>query len=402
MIRLLSVAGMFLLMVGAARAVQVGAYYYPWHGSYPGGHSFNDTLRGHLVPRQDPAIGRYSNRDSATMTAHLDQSHRGNINFWAMSWWGPNSAEDATIRNSILPHSRAGELRYAMFYESTGRLGSFDNPNFSSLTADFRYLAQNYFNNPNYLRIDGRPVVFIYLTRAYFNTPASRTAVANLRQAMLSEFRVDPYLIGDDLFNNGVDPQRAALWDAITDYDVYGTVLQPLGSTQAAVNTLAQYYAEARTAVGPLGVGFIPAATPGFNDRAVRTGHPAAPRYLTDSPGAPEGSLFEKMLEEAVLPNLDAGANDMLMITSFNEWHEDTQIEPTIVAPPTSIDNSGENGMVYTQGRVYPGYGNLYLDILARQTVPEPTGRALASVAIIGLVLWCARSCRKQTAAWQL
>ena len=29
------------------------------------------------------------------------------------------------------------------------------------------------------------------------------------------------------------------------------------------------------------------------------------------------------------------------MINSFNEWHEDTQIEPTIVAPRTNFDDSG-------------------------------------------------------------
>ena len=27
----------------------VGAYYYPWYGTFPGGHSWNDTLRAKLA-----------------------------------------------------------------------------------------------------------------------------------------------------------------------------------------------------------------------------------------------------------------------------------------------------------------------------------------------------------------
>ncbi|MEX0610541.1 MAG: DUF5010 domain-containing protein [Pirellulales bacterium] len=342
-------------------------YYYPWYGSFPGGHSLNQSLRGHLVPPQPPAIGLYSNRSSATVAAHIDQSHRGNIDFWAVSWWGPQSAEDTTFRTSILTHPRRSELRYAVHYESTGRLGTFDNPNFSNLVTDFRYLANNYFQNLNYLQIDGRPVVFMYVTRAYFNSQAARDAVANLRTTMMSEFGLDPYIVGDDLFSGGVDLQRAQLWDAITDFDVYGTVLQSGGSTSAALSQLASIYDNARAAVSGQNIGFIPTASPGFNDTGVRSGHPAAPRYLVDNPNSEEGDLFARMLTEVVVPRIDPAADNILMINSFNEWHEDTQIEPTIVAPPTNVDDSGNQR--FTEGYFYEGYGDLYLNILRRATV---------------------------------
>ena len=115
------------------------------------------------------------------------------------------------------------ELKYAIHYESTGRLGSTNSLSFTNLIPDFQYLAQNYFSNSNYLKIDGRPIVFIYLTRAYFNTQSARDAVANLRQTMSAQFGINPYPIGDDVFTGQTNAQRAALWDAITDFDVYGT-----------------------------------------------------------------------------------------------------------------------------------------------------------------------------------
>src|SRR5690242_7983283 len=217
------------LSASAAGAADVGVYYYPWNGPYAGGHTWTQTIREHLVPQEQPVEGYYSSRDRATIESQIDQSHRGNISFWSMSWWGPNSAEDQTIRNSIFTDPRAGELKYAVNYESTGRLGDPNNPNYGNLVPDFQFLAQNYFNNPNYLKINNRPVVFLYVSRVYFNTPASRTALSNLRQTMETQYHVDPYLVGDDVFPGQNDNQRAALWDAITDFDVYGSALQGHG-----------------------------------------------------------------------------------------------------------------------------------------------------------------------------
>jgi hypothetical protein len=31
---------------------------------------------------------------------------------WSMSWWGPNSYEDQTIRQNILTNPRASELKH--------------------------------------------------------------------------------------------------------------------------------------------------------------------------------------------------------------------------------------------------------------------------------------------------
>ena len=50
------------------------------------------------------------------------------------------------------------------------------------------------FGNPNYLKIDGRPVVFIYLTRVYFRKTPGYDALAALRV----EFP-DLYIIADDI-----------------------------------------------------------------------------------------------------------------------------------------------------------------------------------------------------------
>lgn len=365
-----------------ARKPLVGVYYYPWYRS-PNRFARNasaDTgwmhraLRGRLEPKQLPAEGVYSSRSAKTIGNHIAQSKRGGIDFWVVSWWGPKSSTDRTFNKHILPHANAGDLKYALFYESKGRFRSFENPNFKTLADDFNYMADHYFDNPHYLRIDGKPVVFLYLTRAYFRGRGHD----ELRQLRAELPNV--YLIGDDIFEGGSDkdayrPEYARLWDAVTAYDVYGQSSKRLGGTRAALAHLNNTYANARKVANGVGTGFIPAVSAGYNDRAVREGHPGRARYFTDVPGSKEGDFFRAMIREVGLPNLDPRTGNIMMVNSFNEWYEDTQIEATTgAAPPTAKDDS-KTGTFYTEGDTYTDYGYLYLDILREETTHATVNR---------------------------
>jgi hypothetical protein len=84
------------------------------------------------------------------------------------------------------------------------------------------------------------------------------------------------------------------------------------------------------------------------------------------APCAGEGSFFAEWLERFALPLVDPHL-PMLLITSWNEWSEDTAIEPTAPAPATASDRS-VSGDVYTQGLRYQMYGTRYLEVLREKT----------------------------------
>ena len=111
--------------------------------------------------------------------------------------------------------------------------------------------------------------------------------------------------------------------------------------------------------------GFIPAVTPGFNNRILQTYTPALSRFI-DSDESYEGSLFTDMFREA-LEIVDLNVHNMIVVNSFNNWHEDTQIEPLEDGLTTNKDKS-PNQDYFTQGLKYRAYGTRYLDILQDET----------------------------------
>ena len=341
----------------------VGAYYYPWYGA--DFHKGASYLRKELLPQQRPVLGEYNDTDPQVIAQHLTWSRQANIQLWVTSWWGPQSREDVTTLNVILPHQDLGSHKIALFYETSARV---QEPNLTTtlVDTDMAHMCQKYFSHPNYYRIDNRPVLFMYITRRY-TTLNKLEEVLSIMRSTANLYGFDPYIIGDQVWKAAPKGSYAPFQqlDAVTGYDVKGSMGLPIGmlyATQSRVDTYYTQHRDWKMAANSQGCAYVPPVTPGFNDRAIRLAlnRSALSRQL--SPGDSQGSFFRASLKRA-RALIDKGANNLMMINSFNEWHEDTQIEPV----------SGE-GISYapfnlTQGLEYTVYGELYLDILMQETL---------------------------------
>jgi glycoprotein endo-alpha-1,2-mannosidase len=340
----------------AASAATIGAYYYPWYANNFHGGQY---VRRDLVPPQYPMLGEYNDRDSSVLSQHMAWSRQANISVWAASWWGAGGTDDVTLLKYILPHSDLGDIKIAIHYETQGRTNEYTN--FDSQYSDIKYLAANYFGHANYYRIDGRPVLFLYQAGVMFLFGLLDTVVSQMRSAAAA-YGYDLYIIGDGAWGPPDQDvlEGISLVDALTNYDVYGSMGATGYAGQRAVNQYYTYQKQWRKLTQSIGKSFVPAAMPGFNDKGVRDGNTPLSRQLTQN--SDYGTLFQAMVSQAV-QLIDPTCDNLLMIVSFNEWHEDTQIEPVSVADATNVDMSS-TGNAYTYGLAYEGYGEKYLDIL--------------------------------------
>jgi glycoprotein endo-alpha-1,2-mannosidase len=361
----------------------VGAFYYLW---YPGNWR-EGYINGLLTPPQPPSLGEYDSSNLKTIEQQIAWSSQYGIHFWAVSWWPGHPELDHILREKTLKAKNINDLKFCIFYESAGLGLAEDRINFTpdktlKMIDDFKYLAKTYFNHPSYLKVRGRPVVIIYLTRTFSgNYPE---AISLLRENMRG-MGFDLYLIADEIFwyvmrsvplppSPHPNMNRIKLFDAVTAYNMYDWAKPKqmgYGNSSSFLQEVHDLYLEYRSALGRE-IPLIPAIIPGYNDRGVRLSenHPAIPRRF--APNMEEGSFFKQALERTVIPFVDP-ENPMVLITSFNEWNEGTQVEPTIETAITQSDRSPSQKQ-YSLGYAYQGYGKRYLSII-QDTFVAVTGK---------------------------
>jgi len=353
----------------------MGAYYYSW---YPDNLRLG-TLAGHLVPPRAPDPSLYHSSDPAVAERAIDQASAAGIDFFALDYWPNHPERNRGVDNGFLRARNLSSMRFAMLYETQDLVASGPYSTNTHLTpavqarlvSDMVALATNYLTRPQYLRIGGRPVIFWYLTRTLTGDVAG--AVAAVRTA-LAQRGYDVVLVADEIFwrvstltgtlTTAPQPSRARLFDGITWYNLFDAstpAFAGYGSQTPFLRDATALVQRYRTDLGDA-VPIVPAVIPGYNDRGVRLGegHLAIPRQWEK--GGADGSFLQHMFDDLALPSVDRRL-PMVMITSWNEWNEDTAVEPGRPAAATTVDDSS-TGSAYTQGYRYGGLGAPELDVV--------------------------------------
>jgi len=331
----------------------IGVCYYPWYTD--GNHWAGDNLRHKLVPAQPPTLGKYDCAQQSVISQHVRWSVQGGIDFWISSWWGQGSSTDNVVVNAQLANPDfKSTMGYCLLYEPrTGTPLTVDNAYIGRFETDLRYMMTAHFNKPNYLKIDGKPVLYIYLTRTMQGD--CRTLFVHADSVLQSGGFPGLYVVGDEVYWGQFSDARAQYMEAVTAYNPHISQTWVVDPAQFISRTVTELYNPWMTTANARGKSFWLDVLPGFNDLGVRKDvqHPVIPRRDT--------TTFASFLA-AVKPVLKSQTVPLkvLVITSWNEWHEDTQIEPTIVTTvPTQLPAD------LTKGFWYDGYGTHYLDLLA-------------------------------------
>ena len=316
-------------------AVILGAHYYTWYGNAPGLHWDGGIWR-------EPMAGFYESSDPEVAARHIDWARQAGIRVFAVNWSGPGYTE-AALRTGLLAARNLDRMRFCLFYDTAIRGGQFgvqdlyrislDQPAFRrAFIEDLVRLAREFFDHPRYYRIGGRPVIWLYLTRNFSGSWLS--ALAEVRQRILSEGR-SVYFIADEVWYSPPDPLRAAAFEAISGYNPYAPeTMQTRPSWtlgEFAALFLPTYELWHATAFPrPM----MPSVLLHYDDRSVpgRRNPPVVPASRD------EAKVLLVQAREMALRNLNPEER-IVWVTTFNEWHEGTAVEPSAAASEwSSID----------------------------------------------------------------
>ncbi len=298
----------------AQEPVPVLAFYYAWFDQ-------NTWSSGQSV---DVPVQPYTSADRAIIEQHVAQAQNIGINALVQSWYGPQVENNQTETNfrTLLDVAQSKGFQAAVDFETMG-------PFFADATAvtnALNSLIATHAQHPAYLRYQGKPVIFFW------------------RQ---QRFSVDEW----QAMRDQIDPNRNTYWiaegveiayqDVFDGHHLYSIAWagSPAGQLAKWGNRVRDY--ESQNQTDRL---WVATAMPGYNDTRL-------PRADTFSVDRRKGDYYRETWQAAV-----ASTPDMIIITSFNEWLEGSQLEPSA------------------------SYGNLYLDITRELVTGVPATVAKESL----------------------
>lgn len=285
----------------------LGAYYYAWYAD----NWLSRTKRTGCPP----VFGEYNNTVSSDLICqHFKLAKDHGIDFLSVSW------APGQDHNFLLEPAQKAGIKLTFFYESLLRVekkGDLSETSLNAIMTDMEHISE-YMDDSCWLRIHGKPVMMIYVTRAY------RGNLYDIFRNIRSAFGRQVYLVGDHLFWKSMKHEGAvANFDAVTYYNMYQKGRFQGASEQEIcenyLSTARDQLLVHKSVCERFNVPLWGTAMPGYDDTGVRPDceHLPVPRM--------DGEFFRRSLADA--KEMCIGKQAM-MITSFNEWYEDTQIEP--------------------------------------------------------------------------
>lgn len=299
----------------------VMAFYHGWYGNPwgPSGkwihwnHWIMDTSKGEIIGwhnpdafvgdnRRDlgavhyPLLGPYDVKDPEVLRTHFKWAKEAGIDGFIFDWCGPPG--DYIDKNFELMLNTSLETNYNLTFAVLYDDYQYRNAPPQEVYKELNYIVSKYGNNPLFLKVQEYPVIFIYACQHFHYTIwdeiiSRLKREAGLEAIFLCDTPLEEYL---QVFD-GVYTYTPAeiLHHGQNLYEIYSLMIR----TAKRNNAL-----------------YALTVLPGYDDTVIRRPGFKVPR----SDGATYSYTWNTVLEHDP---------KWVLICSWNEWHEGTEIEPS-------------------------------------------------------------------------
>ena len=299
---------------------EVHAFYYTWYGNPQTDGAWRHwdhevILRkgggAHHQPPEDiganfyPEMGLYSSNDGADVTRHMTQMHDAGAGVVAVTWWGRDDYSDKALETVF---AAAAQCNMQVCFH----IEPFPGRSAGTTRDALVYLLDRYGDHPALYRDlahGNRTMVYLYDS---YLTPAAEwgTVFGKSGEQTIRGTRYDVLAIG--LWVKAADGPSLVRAGFDGFYTYFATDGFTYGSTLENWPALRAYARDN-------GLLFVPSVGPGYCDTRIRPWNDANTRSRET------GAYYDRAFAAAL-----AASPDFISITSFNEWHEGTQIEPAV------------------------------------------------------------------------
>lgn len=289
---------------------RVMAFYYPWYGTPDGPGGAGKVVHwGKIDPVNHdiaasthyPTLGAYDSHDPRVIEQHCQWAVAAHIDTLLVSWWGHGDYTDRAMPKILDACARHG-LAACIYYERVPK------PQTAETAAkDIIRVLDKYGSHKAHLKVGGKPVVFIY------GRAVGQLGLMGWLEAVKlvnASYRGGAVLIGDQ-FSYGA----TRVFGGVHTYNTAGSLAgRSLPDTQKWA--AATYPSWVQLADGADKISTI-TVIPGYDDTKIRQPGLAVERH--------DGELYRLQWEQAI-----AADPHWVLVTTFNEWHEGSEIEPSL------------------------------------------------------------------------
>lgn len=299
---------------------KVLAFYYGWYGNPEKSGRWYHWEEVDVEKKQIgssthyPLLGPYDSHDPAIVLQHCKWAKDAGIDAFIVSWWHPHDFHDQGIPLMLEKAQQVG-LEITAYFETV--------PSRTKERAlDYvMYLISRYGMHPAWLKVHGKPVVFIYgraIDEIGLDGWLWVVGEANRR------VKEGVVFIGDQ-----ISKQAAIIFDGIHTYNI--TTHTAGKSLEEIKEWATKRFPEMVKTADKARISCV-TIIPGYDDSKLKDRKP--PRPITERH---HGMTFRILWEAAI-----AAQPDWILITSWNEWHEGSEIEPSIENADRELKTAGE------------------------------------------------------------